>query len=102
MATTLLAIMATRTLPHTATLTRPHTDMLMRRRTVTLTRQCRTTDMPLSMSVGEFMLMQAPAGGIDTGIDPTGPTIAGDTLSRRMAGVTPSSPEDTQRAVGDT
>src|SRR5262245_17415054 len=87
MATTLLAIMATLTLPHTATLTlphtatltRPHTDMLMRRRTVTLTRQCRTTDMPLQTSVGEFTLMQAPAGGIDTGIDPTGRTIAGDT-----------------------
>jgi hypothetical protein len=28
--------------------------------------------------------MQAPAGGIDTGIDPTRRTIAGDTLSRSL------------------
>ena len=83
-ATVTLQHTATLTLQHTATLTRPHTDMLMRRRTVTLTRQCRTTDMPLPMSIGEFTLMQAPAGGIDTGIDPIRRTITGDTLSRSL------------------
>ena len=83
-ATLTLQHTATLTLQHTAMLTRPHTDMLMRRRTVTLTRQCLTTDMPLPMSVGEFTLMQAPAGGIDTGIDPTRRTIAGDTLNRSL------------------
>ena len=40
--------------------------------------------MPLPMSVGEFTLMQAPAGGIDTGIDPIRRTITGDTLSRSL------------------